>query len=124
MKRMIFCQLLAFAVAAPALAQSPAARVGDMTTHGGSITGPGVPTVMIGGKTAAVLGDQTTCPQFTPTEDLPPFLLYHVGGPIVSASATVFIGGKRAARVGDINSEEYGFSAAVGVGSADVLIGP
>lgn len=27
----------------------PAARVGDMTAHGGSIVGPGAPTVMIGG---------------------------------------------------------------------------
>ena len=33
MKRMIFCFLLAFALAAPARAQSPAARVGDMTNH-------------------------------------------------------------------------------------------
>jgi len=97
---MIFCFLLAFALAAPALAQSPAARVGDMTTHGGSITGPGVPTVMIEGKTAAVLGDQTTCPLYIVIPDLPPVILFHVGGPIVSASATVFIGGKPAARRG------------------------
>ena len=27
----------------------PAARVGDQTAHGGTITGPGVPTVLIGG---------------------------------------------------------------------------
>lgn len=27
----------------------PAARVGDLTAHGGTITGPGVPTVLIGG---------------------------------------------------------------------------
>ncbi|XVJ58016.1 MAG: type VI secretion protein [Tepidisphaera sp.] len=27
----------------------PAARVGDLTAHGGSIVGPGAPTVMIGG---------------------------------------------------------------------------
>jgi uncharacterized Zn-binding protein involved in type VI secretion len=27
----------------------PAARLGDMTAHGGVITGPGVPTVLIGG---------------------------------------------------------------------------
>ena len=124
MKRMIFCQLLAFAVAAPALAQTQAARVGDMTTHGGSIIGPGVPTVMIGGKTASVLGDQTTCPQYTVILDVPPITLFHVGGPIVSASATVFIGGKRAVRVGDINIEQWNSSAAVGVGSPNVLIGP
>jgi uncharacterized Zn-binding protein involved in type VI secretion len=97
MKRMILCLLLAFAVAAPALAQSPAARVGDMTNHGGSITGPGVPTVRIRAKTAAVLGDQTTCPL---SSGEAPNLVPHVGGPIVSASATVFIGGKPAARRG------------------------
>jgi uncharacterized Zn-binding protein involved in type VI secretion len=92
-----------------------------MTTHGGSITGPGVPSVRIGAKTAAVVGDQTTCPQFAGE---PPNLIAHVGGPIVSGSATVFIGGKPAARVGDINMEQAGFSAAVGVGSANVYIGP
>jgi len=27
----------------------PAARLGDQTAHGGAITGPGCPTVMIGG---------------------------------------------------------------------------
>jgi uncharacterized Zn-binding protein involved in type VI secretion len=120
MKRTIFCLLLAFAVAAPALAQSAAARVGDMTNHGGSITGPGVPSVRIGGKTAAVIDDQTTCPLFFGE---PPNLIPHVGGPIVSASATVFIGGKPAARVGDINMEQAGASAAILAGSADVFIG-
>jgi uncharacterized Zn-binding protein involved in type VI secretion len=27
----------------------PAARIGDTCAHGGSVVGPGVPTVMIGG---------------------------------------------------------------------------
>jgi uncharacterized Zn-binding protein involved in type VI secretion len=27
----------------------PAARLGDLTAHGGTLTGPGCPTVMIGG---------------------------------------------------------------------------
>jgi uncharacterized Zn-binding protein involved in type VI secretion len=27
----------------------PAARLGDLTAHGGTIVGPGCPTVMIGG---------------------------------------------------------------------------
>ena len=39
----------------------PAARVGDMTGHPGVITGPGVPTVLIGGMPAAVVGDLHTC---------------------------------------------------------------
>jgi uncharacterized Zn-binding protein involved in type VI secretion len=47
----------------------------------------------------------------------------HLGGPIVTASATVFIGGKRAARVGDVNAENQS-SATIATGSADVFIGP
>ena len=64
-----------------------AARVGDVTNHGGTITGPGVPTVLIGHLPAAVLGDQAVC----------------VGPPdnIVQGSATVLIGGRPAARLGD-----------------------
>jgi uncharacterized Zn-binding protein involved in type VI secretion len=118
MKRMIL--LLAFVLASPVLAQSPAARVGGLTNHGGSITGPGVPTVLIGGLPAAVLGDQTTCPLFN---DVPPDPIPHVGGPIVTASGTVFIGGKRAARVGDVNAEN-GSSATIVSGAATVVIGP
>ena len=38
-----------------------AARVTDTTTHGGTITGPGVSTVMIGGMPAAVVGDMHVC---------------------------------------------------------------
>ena len=37
-----------------------AARVGDPTGHPGVITGPGVPTVLIGGMPAARVGDQIT----------------------------------------------------------------
>ncbi|UCD18640.1 MAG: PAAR domain-containing protein, partial [Candidatus Zixiibacteriota bacterium] len=35
----------------------PAARVGDMTVTGDPITGPGVPTVLIGNMPASVVGD-------------------------------------------------------------------
>ncbi len=75
----------------------PASRLTDMHTcpafngpvpHvGGPIIGPGVPTVLIGGLPAAVMGDNCTC----------------VGPPatIVKGSATVMIGGKPAARMGD-----------------------
>ncbi len=35
----------------------PATCVGDMTVTGDAVTGPGVPTVLIGGKPASVLGD-------------------------------------------------------------------
>jgi uncharacterized Zn-binding protein involved in type VI secretion len=114
MKRMVL--LLAVAAASPALAQSPSARVGDVTNHGGSITGPGVPTVLIEGRFPAVLGDQTTCPLFDG-------VVLHVGGPIVTASATVFIGGKPAARVGDVNAENAS-SATIVSGAPTVIIGP
>ena len=77
----------------------PAARVGDMTAHGGMITGPGVPTVLIGGMPAATMGDMHVCPMVTP--GVPP--VPHVGGPLVGpVPPTVLIGGKPAACVGDM----------------------
>jgi uncharacterized Zn-binding protein involved in type VI secretion len=75
----------------------PAARIGDMHVcpmfdgpkpHiGGPIIGPGMPTVLIGGMPAAVMGDMCTC----------------AGPPdtIVLGSTGVLIGGKPAARMGD-----------------------
>ncbi|MBU6419658.1 MAG: PAAR domain-containing protein [Proteobacteria bacterium] len=75
----------------------PAARLTDMhvcpmvtvlVPHvGGPITGPGAPTVLIGGLPAACMGDLATC----------------VGPPdtIVKGSTTVMIGGKPAARMLD-----------------------
>lgn len=75
----------------------PAARVGDMTAHGGTITGPGVPTVLIGKMPAATMGDMHVCPMMIPgTPPIP-----HVGGPIILGSTGVFIGKKPAARMGD-----------------------
>ena len=118
MKRMISLHLLALVAASSAGAQGPAARVGDATNHGGSIVGPGVGSVRIGGQTAAVLGDQTTCPLSSGTPPVP-----HVGGPIVTGSTTVLIGGRPAARVGDINSET-GSSATIVTGASTVIIGP
>lgn len=77
----------------------PAARVGDMTAHGGSIVGPGAPTVMIGGKPAAVVGDMHVCPMVTP--GVPP--VPHVGGPVLPPGApTVLIMKKPAVCVGDM----------------------
>jgi uncharacterized Zn-binding protein involved in type VI secretion len=78
----------------------PAARLTDMHTcpmsdgpkpHvGGPITGPGAPTVLIGGMPAARVGDMATC----------------VGPPdtIVQGSPKVFIGGMPAARMGDMTA--------------------
>lgn len=71
-----------------------AARIGDPTGHPGSIAGPGVVTVLIGGLAAAVLGDNHVCA-------MPPNAGPHPPSPIVNGSKTVLIGGRPAARVGD-----------------------
>jgi uncharacterized Zn-binding protein involved in type VI secretion len=93
----------------------PAARITDSHTcpavtgivpHvGGPIIGPGVPTVLIGGLPAAVLGDTVTC----------------VGPPatIIEGSATVMISAQPAARMGD--STSHGGSLLMG--SPTVMIG-
>ena len=73
----------------------PAARMGDTTSHGGSVVA-GCLTVLIGGMPAARVGDMHTCPMVTGT-------VPHVGGPILPpGSPTVLIGGMPAARVGDM----------------------
>jgi uncharacterized Zn-binding protein involved in type VI secretion len=96
----------------------PAARVGDMTAHGGTITGPGCPTVLIGGMPAACLGDMHTCPMATPgTPPIP-----HVGGPITLGSAGVLIGKKPAARMGDM-AVCVGPPSSIILGCMTVLIG-
>jgi uncharacterized Zn-binding protein involved in type VI secretion len=94
----------------------PAARISDMHTcpmidpgpkpHvGGPVTGPGVPTVLVGGMPAAVVGDMLVC----------------IGPPdtIVKGSGTVFIGGKPAARIGD----QTAHGGIIVAGLATVLIG-
>ena len=73
-----------------------AACVGDLSTHGGTITGPGSPTVLIGGKPAAVVGDLHACV-------LPPSGHQPTVSPFPMGSATVLIGGRPAARVGDMS---------------------
>ena len=89
-----------------------AARVGDTTNHGGTVMGPGVATVMIKGKPAAVLGDNHVCsiPANAPHPNPSPFII---------GSATVLIGGKPALRTGD--SCVCGASAVVG--EPTVMIG-
>ena len=70
----------------------PAARLGDLTAHGGAVTS-GNPTVLIGGQPAATLGDLHVCPLCSPGP--------HVGGPVMVGAPTVLVGGRPAARVGD-----------------------
>ena len=76
----------------------PAARMTDLTAHGGTIT-IGCPTVLIEGKPAARIGDMHTCPMVIHAG---PQAVPHVGGPISTGSGTVIICGKPAARVGDM----------------------
>ncbi len=73
----------------------PAARVGDMTAHGGAIVAPGAPTVLIGKMPAATLSSMHVCPMFTGP-------VPHVGGPVILGSTGVFLGKMPAARVGDM----------------------
>ncbi|MCE7056387.1 PAAR domain-containing protein [Algoriphagus sp. AGSA1] len=89
-----------------------AARFGDLSTHGGSIIGPGVPTVLIGGMPAAVVGDNHSCV-------LPPNAHQPTVSPFIAGSSTVLIGGIPALRVGD--SCVCGASPAVG--EPTVIIG-
>lgn len=93
----------------------PAARISDLhvcplvtvlVPHvGGPVTGPGVPTVLIGGLPAAVMGDLCTC----------------TGPPdtIALGSTTVLIGGKPAARLGDTTAH----GGSIVLGEFTVLIG-
>ncbi len=96
----------------------PAARITDMhmcpmvtpglppVPHvGGPVTGPGVPTVLIGKMPAAVMGDMCTC----------------VGPPdtIIMGSTGVLIGGKPAARMGDPTAH----GGMIAAGLPNVLIG-
>lgn len=83
--------------------QSPA--VVPVPHVGGPITGPGEPTVLIGGLPAARVGDMLIC----------------VGPPdsIVKGSATVMIGGIPAARMGDLTAH----GGQIMIGALNVQIG-
>ncbi len=96
----------------------PAARIGDMHVcpmvtpgvppipHvGGPVTGPGAPTVLIGGMPASVMGDMCTCVGPSDT--------------IILGSTGVFITGKPAARMGD----SCAHGGTIVLGCPTVLIG-
>ena len=72
----------------------PAARVGDVSTHGGVIVGPGVPTVLIAGMPAAVAGDLHVCP-------IPPPGHVPTVSPFPSGSTTVLVNGRPLLRTTD-----------------------
>ncbi len=95
----------------------PAARVGDLTSHGTPLgPGPGCPTVMIAGQPAwRVGGDTHACPL---VDGVKP----HVGGVVVVGSLTVIIGGMFAARQGDM-VVEAGAPNPIALGAFTVMIG-
>ncbi len=94
----------------------PAARTGDVTSHGTPLPGPGSPTVMIGGMPAWRAGiDFHTCP--LSTGPVP-----HVGGMVAVGSTSVLINSVPAARQGD-QIIEAGPPNAIAVGAPTVMIG-
>jgi uncharacterized Zn-binding protein involved in type VI secretion len=95
----------------------PAARVGDLTSHGTPLgPRPGSPTVLIGGMPAwRALVDTHVCPL---VDGVKP----HVGGIVAVGSTTVLIGGMPAARVGD-SIVEAGAPNSIATGAFTVLIG-
>ena len=88
-----------------------AAKVGDLTNHGGTVTGPGEPTVMIEGAPASVVMDLHTCAIAVPGH-LP-------SSPFPMGSMTVLFGGKPALRAGDACI----CGASVVIGAPTVTIG-
>lgn len=95
----------------------PAARIGDMTSHGTPlIPGPGSPNVLIGGRPAwRATIDLHVCPLVTG-------LVPHVGGTVLVGSPTVFINGLPAVRLGD-QIVESGPPNTIIAGEFTVLIG-
>jgi uncharacterized Zn-binding protein involved in type VI secretion len=95
----------------------PAARIGDMTSHGTPlIPGPGSPNVLIGGRPAwRATIDLHVCPLVTG-------LVPHVGGTVLVGSPTVFINGLPAVRLGD-QIVESGPPNTIITGEFTVLIG-
>lgn len=87
-----------------------------MTAHGTPLTGPGSPTVLIGGLPAwRATADFSPCPLTTGPNP-------HVGGVVVPGSATVFVGGVPAARQGD-TIVENGPPNSIAAGCPTVLVG-
>lgn len=95
----------------------PAARIGDLTSHGTPLApGPGCPNVLIGGMPAWRTGaDFHACPLVNGVQP-------HVGGMVAMGSLTVLIGGMPAARMGD-SIVEAGGPNLIAIGCPTVMIG-
>lgn len=89
-----------------------AARVTDISTHGGTIVGPGISNVLLAGLPAAVATDKHVC-ALPPPGHQPTASIFPVG------SATVMIGGKPALRTSDTCI----CGAGAAVGAPTVMIG-
>src|SRR5882724_4026676 len=83
----------------------PAARISDLTAHGGTVV-VGCPTVVMDFLPASRIGDMHVCPMVT-------VLVPHVGGPFVLGSFTVIVGGVPQSRVTDM---------LICVGPPDILV--
>jgi len=68
----------------------PQARLGDMTSHGGTII-TGSLTTMVNGRPVARMGDMHVCP-----------IPYHGVTPIVTGSLKTTTDGRPNARIGDV----------------------
>ena len=94
----------------------PAARVGDMTSHGTPLgPGPGCPTVLIGGRPAWRVSDTHVCPLADGSRP-------HVGGSVILGSRSVTIGGMPAVRQGDLIVEAAAPNQ-IASGATSVLVG-
>ncbi len=95
----------------------PAARVGDMTSHGTPLgPGPGSLNVLIGGTPAwRATADFHACPLVSGT-------VPHAGGMVAMGSMTVLINNLPAARQGDM-LVETGPPNTIAMGCVTVLIG-
>jgi len=70
----------------------PIIRLGDKTTHGGTVVSA-APTTIIEGKAPARIGDMTVCP-----------IPGHGANPIVSGDNSTIIDGSAVARQGDMTA--------------------
>ncbi len=95
----------------------PAARMGDLTSHGTPLApGPGSTNVLIGGMPAwRAAADFHACPLVT-------VLVPHVGGVIAMGSTTVMINSLPAARQGDMIVETAPPNS-IAMGCPTVMIG-
>lgn len=95
----------------------PAARIGDLTSHGTPLSpGPGSVNVLIGGMPAwRATSDLHVCPLVDGPKP-------HVGGVVAVGSMTVLINALPASRQGDM-VVEAGAPNAIAMGLSTVLIG-